>query len=188
MKEKIAFSCFSHFLVKIATFLKFCSPTAQKNIFLKKKKILAKFCHIETRYTKFQGNQARNGHFIDIQSRHRDPKFKPPGAISPYVLIQNTENTKMAAKSQKINIFRSNKKQSSLFLLWQFIFDKIYGLYCLFGSFLQIFITKKPKITLFWNFSPKTKIFWILSRGVAKKKANFNFFCFLKMLWYIYHT
>ena len=85
---------------------------SKKYIFLKKN---CKFCGTEPRYTKFQVNQTRNSHFIDIQSRQRDPKFKPPGAISPYVLIQNTENTKMAAKSQKINIFRSNKKQSSLF-------------------------------------------------------------------------
>ena len=154
--SKIAF--FAFFAKNRNFFEIFLADGSKKHIF-GKKKILAKFCHIETRYTKFQGNQARNGHFIDIQSRHRDPKFKPPGAIFPYVLIQNTENTKMAAKSQKINIFRSNKKQSSLFLLWQFIFDKIYGLYCLFGSFLQIFITKKPKITLFQIFLEKLKFF-----------------------------
>ncbi len=67
-----------------------------------------KFCVIEPTYTKFQGITTRNSHFIEIQRCHKDPKFKPPGAISPYVLIQNPENTKMAAKSSKINIFRSN--------------------------------------------------------------------------------
>ena len=94
-----SFFVFFAFFGKNRNFFEILLADGSKKYIFEKKKILAKFCHIETRYTKFQGNQARNGHFIDIQSRHRDPKFKPPEAISPYVLIQNSENTKMAAKS-----------------------------------------------------------------------------------------
>ena len=65
----------------------------------------AKLCGIEPTYTKFQVIPTKNIHFIDIQSFHRDPKFKPPEAIFPYVLIQNSENTKMAAKSRKNHSF-----------------------------------------------------------------------------------
>ena len=85
-----------------------------------------KFWGIETRYTKFQDNPTRNSHLSDIQSWHRDPKFKPSEAISPYVLIQNAENTKIAAKSRKINIFCSNKNHAKF---WKNLSYKIFEIY-----------------------------------------------------------
>ena len=117
LKKKIDFSCFSRFLVKIATFLEISPPTTQKKFFWGNFFFYAKFCGIEPTYTKFQVIPTKNIHFIDIQSFHRDPKFKPPEAIFPYVLIQNSENTKMGAKSRKMNIFAQIKKQSSSFFM-----------------------------------------------------------------------
>ena len=48
----------------------------------------------------------RNDNFSDIQSSLRDPKIEPFKANSPYKLIQNTKNTKIALKSRKIDIFQ----------------------------------------------------------------------------------
>ena len=109
-----SFLAFFAFFGKNHNFFQILLGFGSKTGFFEKKIFHPKFCGIEPTYTKFQVITTRNSHFIEIQRCHKDPKFKPPGAISPYVLIQNTENTKMSAKSSKINIFRSNKKQFSL--------------------------------------------------------------------------
>ena len=78
----------------------------------------AKFCHIETRYTKFQGNPTKNSHFIDFQSFTGTLKLDN----YPYIKGQYIKIIEISLKYQKINISWSNKKQSHRF---------VYGYLCM---------------------------------------------------------
>ena len=115
-EEEDSFFAFFAFFAKNRNFFQFFVIPGRKIHFFWKKNFHAKFCGIESRYTKFQGNPTRNSHFIDIQRCHRDPKFKPPEPIFPYVLIQNVENTKIAVKSRKIIVFAQIKSNLHYFL------------------------------------------------------------------------
>ena len=115
-EEEDSFLAFFAFFAKNRNFFQFFATVGRKIHFFGNIFFHAKFCGIESRYTKFQGNPTRNSHFIDIQRCHRDPKFKPPEAIFPYVLIQIVENTKIAVKSRKIIVFAQIKSNLPYFL------------------------------------------------------------------------
>ena len=79
------------------------------------------FWCIKSTYKQVSGWNNQKCPFFYIQTSHRDPKIESFEANSPYKLIQNAKNTKIALKSRKINIFLWNKKLSS----WFFVLFKI---------------------------------------------------------------
>jgi len=176
-EEEDSFFAFFSFFGKNHNFFWNFPADSSKNIFSGNFFFHAKFCGIEPTYTKFQVIPTKNIHFIDIQSFHRDPKFKPPEAIFPYVLIQNSENRKMVAKSRKIIFFRSNKKQSSSFVYGNSYLAKYRVYMAYLGHCYHFYDKKGPKSRFSQNFAQKLKFFgfWAV---VSRKKCCFqkNFF------------